>query len=262
MTAAIEIRDLTVEFRTGPEVCASLSALGGSASGGNFRAGRKVVPALQKLNLSVAQGEVYGFIGPNGAGKTTTMHVLLGFIAATSGTAAIFGEDVRRSIARRRIGYMSEHPQLYRFLTGRELLIMTGRLFDMRGSLLSGKVAELIDLVKLSDAADRRIAGYSRGMMQRIALAQALINDPDLIILDEPTGGFDPIGRIKIREIIAGLRAAGKTVFFSSHELSEVERICDRVGIIAGGRLIADGNIARLIKAGESLEQYFLRILT
>lgn len=240
MAMAIEIRDLTVEFR----------------------AGRKLVPALQKLNLSVAQGEVYGFIGPNGAGKTTTMHVLLGFIAATSGTAAIFGEDVRYSIARRRIGYMPEHPQMYRFLTGRELLIMTGRLFDMRGSLLSRRAAELIDLIGLTDAADRRIAGYSRGMMQRIALAQALVNDPDLIILDEPTGGFDPIGRIGIRKIIAGLHAAGKTVFFSSHELSEVERLCDRVGIIAGGRLIADGNIVQLIKAGESLEQYFLRILT
>lgn len=240
MAMAIEIRNLTVEFR----------------------AGGKVVPALQKLNLSVAQGEVYGFIGPNGAGKTTTMHVLLGFIAATSGTAAIFGEDVRRSIARQRIGYMPEHPQMYRFLTGRELLIMAGQLFGMRGRFLTAKAAELIELVKLSDAADRRIAGYSRGMMQRIALAQALINDPDLIILDEPTGGFDPIGRIGIRKIIAGLHAAGKTVFFSSHELSEVERLCDRVGIIAGGRLIADGNIAQLIKAGESLEQYFLRILT
>ncbi|MDO9541368.1 MAG: ABC transporter ATP-binding protein [Kiritimatiellia bacterium] len=237
---AIEICDLTVEFRTGGQVIA----------------------ALQKLNLSVAQGEVYGFIGPNGAGKTTTMHVLLGFIAATSGTATIFGEDVRRSIARRRIGYMPENPQMYRFLTGRELLVMAGRLFGLRGNLLSRKAAELIDLVNLSAAADRRIAGYSRGMMQRIALAQALVNDPDLIILDEPTGGFDPIGRIGIREIIAGLRAAGKTVFFSSHELSEVEQICDRVGIIAKGRLIADGHIAQLVKAGESLEQYFLRILT
>jgi len=240
MPAAIEINDLTVDFR----------------------AGQKNISALQKLNLSVAQGEVYGFIGPNGAGKTTTMHVLLGFIEATSGTAAIFGEDVRRSIARRLIGYMPENPQMYRFLTGRELLIMAGQLFGMRGRRLAAKAAELIDLTGLSGAADRRIAGYSRGMMQRIALAQALINDPDLVILDEPTSGFDPIGRIEIRKIIAGLRSAGKTVFFSSHELSEVERVCDRVGIIAKGRLIAAGRIAQLVKAGETLEQYFVRLLT
>jgi ABC-2 type transport system ATP-binding protein len=240
MPAAIEIHDLTVEFR----------------------AGRKTIPALQKLNLSVAQGEVYGFIGPNGAGKTTTMHVLLGFIEAVSGTAAIYGEDIRRSIARRRIGYMPENPQMYRFLTGRELLIMAGQLFGMRGGLLSAKADELVELIGLSGAADRRIAGYSRGMMQRIALAQALINDPDLVILDEPTSGFDPIGRIEIRKIITGLRDAGKTVFFSSHELSEVERVCDRVGIIANGCLIADGHISKLVKAGETLEQYFVRILT
>lgn len=240
MTAAIEIHDLTVEFP----------------------AGGKIVSALQKLTLSVAQGEVYGFIGPNGAGKTTTMHVLLGFIESVAGTAEIFGEDVRRSIARRRIGYMPENPQMYRFLTGRELLIMAGQLFGMRGRPLAARAAELINQIGLAAAADRRIAGYSRGMMQRIALAQALINDPDLVILDEPTSGFDPIGRIEIRKIIAGLRSAGKTVFFSSHELSEVERVCDRVGIIANGRLVADGPVARLVKAGETLEQYFVRILT
>ena len=239
MPSAIEIRDLTVEFK----------------------ADGKIVSALQKLNLSVAQGEVYGFIGPNGAGKTTTMHVLLGFIAAVSGSAAIFGEDVRRSIARRRIGYMPEHPQLYPFLTGRELLIMAGQLFGLRGRALKDKAAELIASISLTGAADRKIAGYSRGMMQRIALAQALINDPDLVILDEPTSGFDPLGRIDIRKIIAGLRAAGKTVFFSSHELSEIERVCDRVGIIAAGRLVADGPVSRLVNQNENLEQYFVRTL-
>ena len=239
MAKAIETRNLTVMYRTGG----------------------KSLPALRELNLSVEQGEVYGFIGPNGAGKTTTMHVLLGFITATSGQALIFGEDVRYAIARQRIGYMPEHPQMYRFLTGRELLVMSGRLFGMRGRALAARAGELIESVGLARAADRRIAGYSRGMMQRIALAQALVNDPDLVILDEPTSGFDPIGRIGIREIIAGLRSAGKTVFFSSHELSEVERICDRVGIIADGRLLVDGKTDQLAKAGESLEQYFLRIL-
>jgi ABC-2 type transport system ATP-binding protein len=240
MSTAIEIHDLTVAFRQG----------------------RTIVPALQGLNLSVAQGEVYGFIGPNGAGKTTTMHVLLGFISADSGTAMIFGEDVCHSIARRRIGYMPENPQMYRFLTGRELLVMAGRLFGMRGRALAEKTSALIKKVGLAGAADRRLAGYSRGMMQRITLAQALINDPDLLILDEPTSGFDPIARVEIREIIAGLRAAGKTVFFSSHELSEVEKVCDRVGIITNGRLLVEGKITGLVKGGESLEQYFIRSLS
>ena len=239
MSLAIEIHDLKVAFR----------------------AGRRIVPALQGLNLQVAEGEVFGFIGPNGAGKTTTMHVLLGFIAANSGRAEIFGEDVRHSIARRRIGYMPENPQMYRFLTGRELLVMAGRLFGLGGRTLAEKADNLIRLVGLDHAAGRRIAGYSRGMMQRIALAQALVNDPDLVILDEPTAGFDPIGRIEIRKIIAGLRAAGKTVFFSSHELSEVEKACDRVGIIARGRLVATGAIPQLVGPGETLEQYFLRVL-
>jgi len=237
MSSAIETCELTVEFHSD-------------------------VKALQKLDLRVAQGEVYGFIGPNGAGKTTTMHVLLGFIAATSGSASIFGVDVRKSIARQRIGYMPEHPQTYAFLTGRELLIMAGRLFGMGGKFLSDRAEELIEKVGLSEAKNRRIAGYSRGMMQRIALAQALINDPDLVILDEPTSGFDPIGRIEIREIISELKRAGKTVFFSSHELSEVEKVCDRVGIIARGRLVAEGGISALVKGGESLEQYFIRTLS
>jgi len=239
MSSAIEIRSLKVEFR----------------------AGRKVVPALRGLDLKVAEGEVFGFIGPNGAGKTTTMHVLLGFIEAASGSAEVFGEDVRRSIARRRIGYMPENPQMYRFLTGRELLAMAGRLFGLGGSALAAKVEALVNMVGIEAAADRRIEGYSRGMMQRIALAQALVNDPDLVILDEPTGGFDPIGRIEIRRIIAGLRAAGKTVFFSSHELSEVEKVCDRVGIIARGILVASGCISQLAAPGETLEQYFVRVL-
>lgn len=240
MSLAIEISNLTVEFPAG---------------GG-------VVRALQGLNLAVSAGQVYGFLGPNGAGKTTTMHVLLGFIEPAAGTARIFGADVRHSLARQRIGYLPEHPESYRFLTGRELLVMAGRLFGMRGRRLSTRIDELLGLVNLTGAADRRLATYSRGMAQRIGLAQALIQDPDLVILDEPTSGFDPLGRIQIRSIIAGLRAGGKTVFFSSHELSEVERVCDHIGIIAGGRLIAEGTLAALVRPGESLEQYFLRVLS
>ena len=239
MSLAIEINKLTVEFPSR----------------------RGVIQAVRGLNLVVPEGQVYGFLGPNGAGKTTTMHVLLGFIEPTAGEARVFSEDVRRSIARRRIGYLPEHPDAYRFLTGRELLTMAGRLFGMPRRELRRRIEELLAMVDLGSAADRRIAVYSRGMLQRIGLAQALIHDPELLILDEPTSGLDPLGRIEIRKIIAALRERGKTIFFSSHELSEVERVCDRVGIIAGGRLIAEGTVAELVKGGENLEQYFLRIV-
>ena len=169
MSQAIEINDLTVVFNT--------------------RQGK--VRALDKLSLCVEAGCVFGFLGPNGAGKTTTMHVLLGFIGASEGRACIFGTDVRESIARQRIGFLPEHPDTYRFLTGRELLKMTGKLFVMPRNVLSPRIDELLGQVGMRDAADRRIATYSRGMMQRICLAQALVNDPDLVILDEPTGGLD-----------------------------------------------------------------------
>jgi len=240
MAAAIEIRDLRVEYRDKGE---RVEALGG-------------------LNLSVEQGTVVGFLGPNGAGKTTALHVLLGFIQPSAGSAFLFGEDVGRSIARRRIGYLPEHPQLYPFLTGRELLAMAGGLFGLRGPELRRRLDALLEQVGLDGAsARRRIGAYSRGMMQRIGLAQALINDPDLVILDEPTGGLDPIGRLEMRGLIARLREQGKTVFFSSHELSEVELVCDRVAILARGRLVAEGRVDELVRAGERLEAYFLRVV-
>jgi ABC-2 type transport system ATP-binding protein len=239
MAPAIEIKDLSVLFRSH----------------------HGHVEALKGLSLTVDAGTVFGFLGPNGAGKTTTMHVLLGFIEPTSGSAHIFGEDVRHSIARRRIGYLPERAETYIFLTGRELLRMAGRLFGMGGAGLAHRVDELLQQVDLVDAADRRIGTYSRGMLQRIGLAQALVNDPDLVILDEPTGGLDPLGRMEVRKIIADLRARGKTVFFSSHELSEVELVCDHVALMVSGRVIAEGKAADLVRPGESLEQYFLRIV-
>jgi len=240
MNSAVEIRNLVVEFPS--------------------KAG--VVLAIDGLNLTVEQGQVFGFLGPNGAGKTTTIHVLLGFIKAFSGEARILGDDVRHSIARQQIGFLPEHPDTYQFLTGRELLTMAGNLFLMRGKRLKARINDLIELVGLTDAADRYISTYSRGMLQRIGLAQALIHDPDLVILDEPTSGFDPLGRIGVRQIISSLRDRGKTVFFSSHELSEVELICDHIGIIACGRMIAGGRVQDLVKSDESLERYFLRVLS
>lgn len=238
MNLAIETKELVAEF---------------PSSGGVFR-------ALDGLNLKVQSGSVHGFIGPNGAGKTTTMHILLGFVEASSGSASIFGEDVRHSIARQRIGYLPEHPDTYRFLTGRELLRETGRLFLISGSNLKTRVEETLRMTGMTAAADRRIATYSRGMMQRICLAQALINDPDLVILDEPTGGLDPLGRLAVRNMVAELKARNKTVFFSSHELSEVEMVCDSVTILNRGRVVAEGPVAGLAAPGESLERYFLRL--
>jgi len=239
MDPAIEVKDLSVVFSSG----------------------NKEFTALDGLNLSIPCGQVFGFLGPNGAGKTTTMHVLLGFISATRGEARIFGTDVRESIARRRIGYLSEHPDTYRFLTGRELLTMAGRLFLIGRRQLASRIDEILPLVGIGEAANRKIATYSRGMMQRICLAQALINDPDLVILDEPTGGLDPIGRMDIRKIIADLKARGKTVFFSSHELSEVELVCDHLAILSKGRLVAQGPASKIIPPGESLEKYFMKVV-
>ncbi len=240
MQSAIEIKNLCVSFST--------------------RNG--AVDALRDLSLTVNKGEVFGFLGPNGAGKTTTMHVLLGFVKATSGHASIFGTEVQRSIARQRIGYLAEHPNTYRFLTGRELLKNAGNLFLMPRRHLSERINQLLDQLDLSYAADRRIGTYSRGMLQRICIAEALINNPDLVILDEPTSGLDPIGRAQIRDIIGDLRSRGKTVFFSSHELSEVELICDSLSIMNKGRIITQGPAQSLVPEGERLEQYFMRMIS
>ncbi|MDP6525202.1 MAG: ABC transporter ATP-binding protein [Kiritimatiellia bacterium] len=239
MESAIETCDLTVAFSTksGP------------------------VKALNGLSMKVDAGQIFGFLGPNGAGKTTTMHILLGFIEASSGTAKVFGTDVRQSIARRKIGYLPEQPDTYRFLTGRELLSLTGRLFKMDKKTIRDRTGKLLNDVGIAEAADRRIGTYSRGMMQRICLAQALINDPDLVILDEPTGGLDPIGRMDIRKIITELRDQGKTVFFSSHELSEVELVCDHIAIMARGKIVAEGNAAELVPEGKSLEKFFMEVV-
>ena len=236
-------------------------ALSFDGLGVRFRSQRREVVALDQLTLGVPAGQIFGFLGPNGAGKTTAIHVLLGFLQATSGSAKVFGCDVRAPIARQRIGYLPEHPDVYRFLTGREMLRFAGKLCGLSGSTLEQRTDAVLQEVDLAEAADRRIATYSRGMRQRVCLAQALIHDPDLLILDEPTGGLDPIGRMLIRRIISNWRDRGKTVFFSSHELSEVELICDRVCILARGRVVAEGVPQALAAPGERLEQFFMRVV-
>lgn len=227
----------------------------------DLKQGTKV--ALQGLDLEVRQGEVFGFLGPNGAGKTTTMNVLLGFIQPTSGTAELFGIDVRQPIARQRIGYLPELTYYYKFLTAEELLRFYGRIFNIPRNEMERRIDELLRLVELEQARKRPIKSYSKGMQQRAGLAQALINNPDLLILDEPTSGLDPLGRMKVREIIQRLKNEGKTVFFSSHELGEVETVCDRVAIIHQGELKAIGTVSEIKAKGNdaTLEKAFLNIV-
>jgi ABC-2 type transport system ATP-binding protein len=243
MEAILKIQDLRVEYRSR------------ESSGG-------VKEALKGLDLAVEQGEVFGFLGPNGAGKTTTMNVLLGFVPPTSGEAFIFGVSVREPIARQRIGYLPELTYYYKFLTAEELLRFYGRIFRIPRRELEARIDTVLKLVELEHARKRPIRTYSKGMQQRVGLAQALINDPDLLIFDEPTSGLDPIGRMKVREIIHRLKNEGKTVFFSSHELGEVETVCDRVAIMCQGELKVEGRVQELMRQHQcNLEQLFLKII-
>jgi len=217
--------------------------------------------ALNGLDLEVNAGEVFGFLGPNGAGKTTTMNVLLGFVPPTGGTASLFGIDVRQPIARQRIGYLPELTYYYKFLTAEELLRFYAKIFGLARAEADQRIANLLKLVELESAATRPIKSYSKGMQQRVGLAQSLINNPDLLILDEPTSGLDPLGRMKVREIIQRLKNEGKTVFFASHELGEVETVCDRVAIVHQGELKAVGTVADISTGHANLEQAFLKIV-
>jgi ABC-2 type transport system ATP-binding protein len=225
-----------------------------------FRQTTKV--ALVSLDLEVNTGEVFGFLGPNGAGKTTVINVLLGFVPPTRGAAYLFGIDVRQPIARQRIGYLPEMTYYYKFLSAEELLRFYARIFGLPRAEADKRIDQLLKLVELEPARKRPIKSYSKGMQQRVGLAQALINNPDLLILDEPTSGLDPLGRMKVREIIQRLKNEGKTVFFSSHELGEVETVCDRVAIINQGELKTAGRVSDLVAQHQAnLEKAFLDII-
>src|SRR5271154_5954353 len=210
--------------------------------------GQTKTTAVRNLRFEVQQSEIFGFLGPNGAGKTTTINVLLGFMSPTSGSASLFGIDVRQPIARQRIGYLPEMTYYYKFLTAEELLRFYAKIFGLPRGEADKRIDQLLKLVELEHASKRPIKSYSKGMQQRVGLAQALVNNPDLLILDEPTSGLDPLGRMKVREIIQRLKDQGKTVFFSSHELGEVETICDRVAIIHQGELKVEGRVAQLVE--------------
>lgn len=233
-TPAVEIVNLVKDFAT------------------SFR--RRKLRAVDGVSLQIAAGEVYGLIGPNGSGKSTTMKALLGLVAPTSGSCAIFGKDSLRVDSRQDVGYLPENPYFYKHLSGAETMRFYGRLCGMGGKALEERIGELLALVDLENARDRRVGGYSKGMLQRIGLAQALVQDPRLVILDEPTAGVDPVGSRQIRDLIFTLRERGITVFLCSHLLEQVQEVCDRVGIIFQGRMVREGRLEELIAIEDQTE--------
>lgn len=220
------------------------------------------VHAVDGLTLSLPQGEILGFLGTNGAGKTTTIKMLLGLIAPDSGTLEVLGSDPRRASTRRRIGYMPETAYYYPFLNVRELLEFYGGLCGMDRASIRGRAEELLVNVGLENTGRRQLRTFSKGMLQRAGIAQALLHDPDLLILDEPFTGLDPLARIHFRDLILSLKSSGKTVFFSSHELSEAELICDSVAILKAGACVYSGAVRDIAgDGGGNLERIFLGVL-
>jgi ABC-2 type transport system ATP-binding protein len=210
---------------------------------------RKRVQAVRGVSFRVRRGEIVGFLGPNGSGKTTTIKMLLGLIAPSAGEAFMFGERVPSQRARARIGFLPENPYVYPHLTPREFVEMSGRLSGMRGERLRRRTEEVLDKTGVLYAADRQVRRLSKGMLQRSALAAALVADPEMLILDEPMSGLDPVGRKEVRDIIFEERDAGRTIFFSTHILSDVESLCDHVTILRSGEVVVDGPIRQLLRA-------------
>ena len=208
---------------------------------------RQTIVAVKDLNLRIEPGEVYGLLGPNGSGKSTTLKIILGLVSPTRGRTEIFGCDSRRVESREAVGFLPENPYFYKYLTGKETLRFFGRLCGLHGNALQNRVNELLELVGLSKARNRRLGTYSKGMLQRIGLAQALIHDPKLVVLDEPTAAVDPAGSRDIRDLILDLKRRGITVLLSSHLLAQAQEICDRVGILADGVLVREGHLQELI---------------
>jgi ABC-2 type transport system ATP-binding protein len=208
---------------------------------------RRSVVAVRNLNLRVAPGQIYGLLGPNGSGKSTTLKIILGLVTPTRGRTQIFGRDSDRVASRESVGFLPESPYFYKYLTGEETLRFYGKLCGLRGAALKNRVEEMLELVGLTNASKRRLGGYSKGMLQRIGLAQALIQEPALLVLDEPTAGVDPAGAREIRDLILNLKDRGITVLLSSHLLGQVQEICDRVGILANGVLVREGALSDLL---------------
>lgn len=233
-TPAVEIRHLVKDFKT------------------SFK--RQPLRAVDDVSIRIMPGEVYGLIGPNGSGKSTTMKALLGLVAPTSGECSIFGKDSLKVDSRNEVGFLPENPYFYKHLSGEETLKFYGKLCGIKGAKLRDRVKELLELVDLEGASHRRIGGYSKGMLQRIGLAQALIQEPQLVILDEPTAGVDPVGSREIRDLIFKLRERGITVFLCSHLLEQVQEVCDHVGIIFRGKMVKEGRLEDLIAIEDQTE--------
>ncbi|MBJ7255723.1 MAG: ABC transporter ATP-binding protein [Akkermansiaceae bacterium] len=231
---AVEIINLTKDFKT------------------SFR--KQMLRAVDGVSIRIMPGEVYGLIGPNGSGKSTTMKALLGLVAPTSGTCSIFGKDSLKVDSRNDVGFLPENPYFYKHLSGSETIKFYGKLCGLKGKILEDRVSELLALVDLESARDRRLGGYSKGMLQRIGLAQALVQEPRLVILDEPTAGVDPIGSRQIRDLIFKLRERGITVFLCSHLLEQVQEVCDHVGIIFRGKMVKEGRLEDLIAIEDQTE--------
>ncbi len=227
VTPAVEVKNLTKVFSTG------------------FRG--EHITAVDNLSLTIGAGEVYGLIGPNGSGKSTTMKIVLGLMAASKGEAKVFGLNSGDIRAKNVTGFLPENPYFYKHLTGSETLKFYGKLCGMKGAELKDRIQELLDLMDLQGAASRRLGGYSKGMLQRIGMAQALIHRPKLVILDEPTAGVDPVGSRDIRDLILKMRDDGITIFLCSHLLEQVQEVCDQVGIILEGRMRREGELEELI---------------
>ena len=214
--------------------------------GGSFR-------ALADFNLEVQAGEIFGFLGPNGAGKTTAIHLAMGFMQPTTGRGSLLGKPFGHAGTRQRVGFLPENVALYP-RRAEQLVRFYGALNGMTSSQLQKRGAEVLELIGLQDDASRNVSRFSRGMLQRVGLAQALINDPELLILDEPTSALDPVSRVRVRELLMQSRAAGRTIFLSSHLLSEIELLCDRVAVLHHGRLLRLAKTAELLQSSEQVE--------
>jgi len=233
MNCVLEFEDVTKEYRS--------------------FASRRRLRALDSFSLQVEKGEIFGFLGPNGAGKSTAIHLAMGFMRPTSGTGRLLGERFGHADARRRVGFLAENVALYHRRAER-LVRFYGALNGMAGSQLEKRGGQVLEAVGLQDHAKRNVGKFSRGMLQRVGLAQAIVNDPELLILDEPTSALDPLARVAVRELLLAARESGKTIFLSSHLLSEVELVCDRVGVLHRGRLVRLGRMADLLQTGEQTE--------